>query len=169
MMIGAFSHCRSFCSTSWPSISGRPRSRITRSGGVRSADSKACWPLAASNKRYPASIRDEKRKSRIALSSSISRMRGLSELAGIDYDAVQFTTLLLRYRGRRRTDGDLWGLLFAGNRNCEFRAARRAIGGRDSAAVGLDDSLANGQAQAYPATAICRGGCRGTEKLFENL
>src|SRR5688572_4930302 len=131
-MIGTRDHSRMRVRTSRPSMSGRPRSRITRSGWAVVQSRMASLPVCASMTVYSCELRLADRKRRICGSSSTTRIRALP-LIGIG-------RLLERQGGRLAGDrkADLEG--GAAPKPLAFR--------RDGPAMRLDDALADGQPQA---------------------
>src|SRR5438105_8014992 len=84
-MIGTLDQARSRSSTSAASMSGKPRSTITCSGGLSVAHRSASPPVSASCTTKPSSSRPARRKRRICSSSSTTRTTGLaSSVIGTD-------------------------------------------------------------------------------------
>src|SRR5262245_15434902 len=135
-MSGTLDHARRRSSTSPPSMSGRPRSRITRSGGLSVAQRSASPPVSASCTAKPSSSRPARRKRRICTSSSTTRTTGLTSVIGSYLG-------LVRGRGERQMDRHRAALIDAG--------AQRL----DLAAVGGDERLGDPQTETG-------AGCRGS-------
>src|SRR6185437_9620534 len=114
--------------TSSPFMSGRPRSRITRSGFSRPAASMEAPPESASTTRKPWAARLVRRKRRIGGSSSAIRTQGVLAMGARRCDSFGF-------RGRQA--------------DCEHGAtALAAIGGNDGPAHRLDETSADGETEA---------------------
>src|SRR5947208_10729748 len=128
-MIGTLDQARSRSSTSAPSMSGKPRSRITRSGGLSVAQRSASLPVSASCTTKPSSSSPARRKRRICTSSSTTRTTG----------------------GESVIRGGLWLSYVRIIRQKEGNG-RPLIGtiavGLQPAAIGADERLGNPQAEA---------------------
>src|ERR1700730_6802648 len=129
-------------------MSGKPRSRTTRSGGVSVTARMASVPASASCTTKPSSSSPARRKRRIWISSSMTRTTGAGSVIGIG--------LLLRRVGcHRKLDGDHGSEIDAG-----------AVG-LDPAAVGADERFGDPQAQARAGRG--RGVARAAEKPVAEL
>src|SRR4030081_122516 len=96
-------------------MSGRPRSRMTRSGGGSGTARLASVPVSASCTAKPSSSSPARRKRRIWISSSMTRTTGAGSVIGIG--------LLLRRVGcDRQSDGDRASQIDAGAVGLEFSA-----------------------------------------------
>ena len=82
-MVGTLDHARRRSSTSPPSMSGSPRSRMIRSGCFSVTHFRASAPVSASCTTKPSSSRPARRKRRICTSSSTTRTTGDGSLIGI--------------------------------------------------------------------------------------
>ena len=127
-MSGTLDQARRRSSTSAPSMSGKPRSRMTRSGGLSVAQRSASPPVSASCTVKPSSSRPARRKRRICTSSSTTRTTGLASVIGIDLG-------LARRRCERQMDRHRGAVIGAGAH------------GLDLAAVGGDEGLGDPQAE----------------------
>src|ERR1700733_290522 len=147
-MIGMLDHCRTLLMTSTPCVSGRPRSRISRSGRSLAAISKPLAALAASRTRYSCVSSMTRRNRRSGTSSSMTKTVclgiGLNSSGGHHLESA----------------GD-------GKRKLEHRPAAGTIAGADGSAVCVDDAAADGQPQAGAAIGLI-GLQAGAEKFFED-
>src|SRR5260221_5082856 len=127
-MIGKAELRRTARMMSMPLISGRPRSRMRRSGYSRATASTASAPSAASTTLYPCAARLARSRRRIAGSSSTTSTVGL---------LAMLRRLLghgLGARGRK-ADGE------------HGAAAVAAVAGADGAAERFDEAAADGKAE----------------------
>src|SRR5690348_6889990 len=122
--------------TSSPFMSGRPRSRITRSGFSCAATSSAPLPSAASTTRKPCAARLVRRNRRIGGSSSAIRTQGALAMRARRCDGFGL--------GGRQSDGKDRAAVFA------------AIGSDDGAAHRLDETAADSKTEtgAGPLTVL---------------
>src|SRR5262245_21758703 len=130
-MMGTALHSRIRLMTSRPSMSGRPRSRITTSGWRVADAPSASAPVSASKSLYPWLPSAARKKRRMATSSSTRRIVG---------------------SGTSRNRGDLR----EGQGEEEGHAAPGQVVGPDVAAVSLDDGLADGEPQPGAAGGVGR-------------
>src|SRR5262245_18698519 len=135
--------------TSRPSMSGRPRSRMIRSGWRVSAACKPSWAVTASTRRYPWPRSVARRKRRISGSSSIRMMTGpavvaVAPAAGDGSEAGGVSIMEWPILPRRVAERE---------REAEEGAAARPVLRGDRTAVRLDDGAADGKAQADPVNA----------------
>src|SRR5262249_11399148 len=147
-MSGTLDQARRRSSTSAPSMSGSPRSRITRSGGLSVAQRSASAPVSASCTEKPSSSSPARRKRRICTSSSTTRTTGLVSVIGIDLGRA-------RRCCKRQMDGHGGAAIGAGARSL------------DLAAVGADESL--GDPEAKTRARRRRRMTRATEKSLADL
>src|SRR5262249_26470801 len=96
-MSGTLDQARRRSSTSAPSMSGNPRSRITRSGGLSVAQRSASAPVSASCTVKPSSSSPARRKRRICTSSSTTRTTGFSVI-GTDLGLARCYRKMDRHR-----------------------------------------------------------------------
>src|SRR5262249_22442809 len=127
-MSGTLDQARRRSSTSAPSMSGNPRSRITRSGGLSVAQRSASAPVSAACTEKPSSSSPARRKRRICTSSSTTRTTGLASFIGTDLG-------LARRRCKGQKDR---------HRGALIGARARSL---DLAAVGGDEGLRDPQAK----------------------
>ncbi len=128
-MSGTLDQARRRSSTSAPSMSGKPRSRMTRSGGLSVAQRSASPPVSASCTAKPSSSSPARRKRRICTSSSTTRTTGLASVIGTDLG-------LARGRCEGQKDRHRGAVIGAGAH------------GLDLAAIGGDEGLGDPQAEA---------------------
>src|SRR5262245_5878736 len=145
---GTLDQARRRSSTSPPSMSGRPRSRMTRSGGLSVAQRNASAPVSASCTAKPSSSSPARRKRRIWASSSTTSTMGLASVIGSDLG-------LARRGGEWQVDRDGAALIGARARHL------------DLAAVGADERL--GDPQAQPRAGSGGGVARAAEEALAKL
>src|SRR5260221_9910713 len=127
-MIGKAELRRTARMMSMPLISGRPRSRMRRSGYSRATASSASAPSAASTTLYPCAARLARSRRRIAGSSSTTSTVGL---------LAMLRRLLGHGLGARggKADGE------------DGAAAVAAVAGADGAAERFDEAATDGKPQ----------------------
>src|ERR1041384_1799070 len=130
MRIGILDHSRKPLRTSIPSLSGRPRSSTIISGRAVRAWRNPSSPDSASSTWNPPASRVRRSSLRICTSSSMTRIR---------------TGLLMVLQDVLRADLELRGEPYD-----KLRAPLRFVSRPDRAAMHLDESLHNRQAQPGP-------------------
>src|SRR4029079_1373549 len=132
-MIGTLDHERILSTTSAPSMSGRPRSTMTRSIGRSVAERIASAPVPASWTTNSFSSNPVRRNRRILISSSTTRTMGAGSLIG--------TTFQLRQGSLRHRQGNGNGI----------RSSRPFAGAADLAVIGADESARDPETEAGAA------------------
>src|SRR5262245_41485012 len=141
-------HSRSRRVTARPSRSGRPRSRMTTSGGWSVAWVSASAPRAASSTRQPWPCSVVRRKARIGSSSSTTSASGAWPAGGGSSGSGPRRPLGCAGHGGR--------VLAGGQAHAEERAAAGAPLGLDRAAVRQRDAAADREAEAGAQRALAR-------------
>src|SRR5688572_323693 len=146
MMIGTCDQPRSLAITSLPSMSGRPRSRITSAGAAVAAALSASAPFKASTTSKPAASSAGRRKRWICGSSSTTRMRSRLIVPPAGF----------RSPGLPGTAGDASAASLHGGAFGADRPAHR-----------LDEPLGDGEAQTSPGSSTVR--FAAPEEFFEDI